>query len=137
MTIGLHARLTMPSPLDEFYGLQLIELTDSVVTAHVPVRPAILQPLGMVHGGVYPAIAEALSSLGTNKGLPEGFAALGMSNATNFLRPVSSGTIHAAASVLHRGRTTWVWDVAFTDDSDRRCAVTRMTLAVRSIGETR
>ena len=32
---------------------------------------------------------------------------------------------------LHRGRTTWVWDVRFSDDADRTCAVTRMTIAVR------
>jgi uncharacterized protein (TIGR00369 family) len=54
-----------------------------------------------------------------------------MSNATSFLRPVSDGTIHATARRLHGGRSTWVWDVEFTDDAGRRCAVTRMTLAIR------
>jgi acyl-coenzyme A thioesterase PaaI-like protein len=32
---------------------------------------------------------------------------------------------------LHRGRTTWVWDVRFSDDAGHLCAVTRMTIAVR------
>ncbi|MEA2153596.1 MAG: hypothetical protein QOI18_1829, partial [Solirubrobacteraceae bacterium] len=31
------------------------------------------------------------------------------------------------------GRTTWVWDVRFTDDAGRTCAVTRMTIAVRPL----
>ena len=35
------------------------------------------------------------------------------------------------AARRHRGRTTWVWDVDFTDDAGRTCAVTRMTIAVR------
>ena len=32
---------------------------------------------------------------------------------------------------MHRGRTTWVWDVSFTDDEGRLCATSRVTLAVR------
>ena len=32
---------------------------------------------------------------------------------------------------IHRGRTSWVWDVSFTDDDDRLCAASRVTLAVR------
>ncbi len=41
--------------------------------------------------------------------------------------------VHALATRLHRGRTTWVWDVRFSDDADRTCAVTRMTIAVRPV----
>ena len=43
--------------------------------------------------------------------------------------------MHAHASVIHRGRTTWVWDVRFADDEERVCAVTRMTIAVRPAPE--
>jgi acyl-coenzyme A thioesterase PaaI-like protein len=41
--------------------------------------------------------------------------------------------VHAHATRLHRGRTTWVWDVRFSDDAGRTCAVTRMTVAVRPL----
>ena len=37
------------------------------------------------------------------------------------------------ARPIHRGRTTWVWDVDFTDDEGRLCAVSRVTLAVRPL----
>ena len=39
----------------------------------------------------------------------------------------------ARAMRLHRGRTTWVWDVTFSDDEGRTCGVTRMTIAVRPL----
>ena len=52
---------------------------------------------------------------------------------TNFLRPITDGAVHALATRLHRGRTTWVWDVRMSDDADRTCAVTRMTIAVRPL----
>jgi uncharacterized protein (TIGR00369 family) len=61
---------------------------------------------------------------------------MGLGNQTSFMRPITEGTIHAEASVLHRGRTTWVWDVRISDDQGRLCAVTRMTVAVRE-GEWR
>ena len=42
---------------------------------------------------------------------------MGLSNLTSFLRPITAGTIHAAARARHRGRTTWVWEVEITDDA--------------------
>jgi 1,4-dihydroxy-2-naphthoyl-CoA hydrolase len=124
----------MPSPFDRHYGLELDEATDEVVRGHVPVREHVLQPVGLVHGGVHASIAEALASLGTNVGVvPEGSIGLGMSNHSTFLRPIREGTIHAVARRIHRGRTTWVWDVELTDDDGRLCAVSRVTIAVRPL----
>jgi uncharacterized protein (TIGR00369 family) len=121
-----------PSPFDRHYGLELDEATDELVRAHVPVREHLLQPIGLVHGGVYASIAEALASVGTNVAVvPEGDRGLGMSNSSTFLRPIQDGTIHAAARRVHRGRTTWVWDVQLKDDEGRLCAVSRVTIAVR------
>jgi uncharacterized protein (TIGR00369 family) len=118
---------------DALYGLEIDEMTPERATAHVPVRNAIRQPMGLVHGGVYASIAESLTSLATGAGVvPEGLVPQGMSNATSFLRPILEGTIHATAVRRHRGRTTWIWDVDFTDDDGRLCATTRMTIAVRA-----
>jgi 1,4-dihydroxy-2-naphthoyl-CoA hydrolase len=127
-------REEMPSPFDRHYGLEIDEATDEVVRAHVLVREHLLQPVGLVHGGVHASIAEALASFGTNVGvLPEGNIGLGMSNHSTFLRSIREGTIHATARRVHRGRTTWVWDVELTDDDGRLCAVSRVTIAVRPL----
>jgi 1,4-dihydroxy-2-naphthoyl-CoA hydrolase len=90
-----------------------------------------MQPFGLVHGGVYAAVAESLASHGTGAVLGEGRVAMGLSNQTNFLRPVTTGTINARAVRRHGGRTTAVWDVEITDDSDRLCALSRVTIAIR------
>jgi uncharacterized protein (TIGR00369 family) len=117
---------------DRLYGLELLSYTDGEVSAQVRVRDEIKQPAGLVHGGVYASIAESMASLATALAvMPEGNTAMGLSNSTSFLRPVTEGVVHARASAIHRGRTTWVWDVSFTDDAGRSCAVTRMTIAVR------
>jgi uncharacterized protein (TIGR00369 family) len=117
---------------DRLYGLELVEFSDTEVRARVQLRDELQQPLGLLHGGVYASIAESVASLATALGvLDDGQVAMGLSNSTSFLRPVTEGAVHAHATRLHRGRTTWVWDVQFSDDAGRLCAVTRMTIAVR------
>jgi 1,4-dihydroxy-2-naphthoyl-CoA hydrolase len=121
---------------DRLYGLHIVDYAEGEVSAQVTVRDEVKQPAGLVHGGVYASIAESMASLATAIAvMPEGKMAMGLSNSTSFLRPVTEGVVHAQASVIHRGRTTWVWDVRFTDDAGRSCAVTRMTIAVRSAPE--
>jgi uncharacterized protein (TIGR00369 family) len=117
---------------DRLYGLELVEFSDTEVRARVQLRDDLKQPIGLLHGGVYASIAESVASLATALGvLDDGQVAMGLSNSTSFLRPVTEGAVHAHATRLHRGRTTWVWDVQFSDDAGRLCAVTRMTIAVR------
>lgn len=120
------------SPFDRHLGLELLHCDRELVTARVPVRPELTQPLGMVHGGVYAAIAEATASLGTNHAVAAaGGVGLGQSNNCSFLRPVVSGAVHAAARIRHRGRSSHVWDVELCDDDGRLCAIARVTVAVR------
>ena len=118
---------------DALYGLEILSLGEEEATARVKVRPQVLQPAGLVHGGVYTSIAESLTSFATwNAVSAGGGSAQGLSNQTSFLRPIMSGTIHATARRRHRGRTTWVWEVDITDDEGRTCALVRMTIAVRA-----
>lgn len=122
------------SPFDQYYGLEIVSLGDGVAEARLETGPQHSQPTGVVHGGVYCAIAEAIASEGTNHAVgPSGRIGLGMSNSTNFLRsaPVP-GVLVARAEALHRGRSAWVWDVTIGDESGTvRYAVTRMVIAVR------
>jgi 1,4-dihydroxy-2-naphthoyl-CoA hydrolase len=119
---------------DGHYGLEIMTISDEEVTAQVAVRDELKQPAGLVHGGVFASMAEAMTSLGTWHAVrDEGRSAQGLSNQTSFLRPILDGTIHAVARRRHRGRTTWVWEVEISDDQQRLCALVRMTIAVREV----
>ena len=121
-----------PVGFDRHYGLEIVSMNDEEVRARVPVRPELLQPAGLVHGGVFASMAESMTSIATWVAVHEdGKAAMGQSNQTSFLRPIVAGTIHATGRRRHRGRTTWVWEVDITDDDVRLCALVRMTVAVR------
>jgi 1,4-dihydroxy-2-naphthoyl-CoA hydrolase len=119
---------------DRVYGLEINEISDGLVRGSVRVRDDLKQPAGLVHGGVYASIAESLATNGTAAMVfAHGNTAMGLSNQTSFLRPLTAGSINAVARARHRGRTTWVWEVELTDDDGRLCALTRVTIAVRPL----
>ena len=121
--------------LDAVLGFQIDEVGEARAVGRVSVSDRVRQPFGLVHGGVYAALAESLAARGTHgAGAGKGRVAVGLSNQTSFLRPVRDGTVHAEARRRHRGRTTWVWDVDFTDDEGNLCALSRITLALRPSG---
>jgi 1,4-dihydroxy-2-naphthoyl-CoA hydrolase len=123
---------TTPSGFAESIGIEWIDLDPENARARAAVQAHLLQPFGVVHGGVYSSLAESICSAATYDAVrEEGMVALGQSNDTNFLRPIAEGHVNATARVRHRGRTTWLWDVEITDDEDRLCALVRMTIAVR------
>jgi uncharacterized protein (TIGR00369 family) len=126
-------RLALEDTFIAKIGLEIDDLVEvGVRTARLPVVPGVCQPMGIVHGGVYAAIAETLASMGTADGvIALGNIPLGMSNNTSFLRPVSDGHVHARAEAFHRGRTSWVWDVEMRNDGGKLCATSRVTIAVR------
>jgi 1,4-dihydroxy-2-naphthoyl-CoA hydrolase len=118
--------------VNAFLGLEVTAWEEGLIRGTVEVRDELKQPAGLVHGGVYGTIAESLASLATHFAVVEdGRAAMGLGNQTSFLRPITEGRVHAEARARHRGRSTWVWEVDFTDDEGRLCALSRMTVAVR------
>jgi uncharacterized protein (TIGR00369 family) len=127
-----------PSPvppgetLDATLGFETLEAGAELARGRAEVRDRHKQPFGLVHGGVYAALAESLASQATYLAVAgDGNIAVGLSNHTSFMRPILSGSVHAEARRRHRGRTTWVWDVEMTDDDGRLCALARVTIAVR------
>jgi 1,4-dihydroxy-2-naphthoyl-CoA hydrolase len=122
----------VPGTLDDVLGFELLEASPERCRARFAVEKRVQQPLGLVHGGAYAALAESMVSVTTFGAVEgEGYFAVGQSNHTHFFRPATEGVVHAEGAPIHRGRTSWVWDVSFTDDEGRLCAASRVTLAVR------
>lgn len=121
-----------PQNLNDALGMEVGEFDEQRITGSFPVTDSVRQPFGIVHGGAYASLAETLASVATYFAVQaNGEIAVGQNNDTSFLRPVSEGTVHAEGTRRHRGRTSWIWDVEFTDDQGRVCALSRVTIAVR------
>ncbi len=118
--------------LDGVLGFEVVEIGAEHAVGRFAIQDRVRQRFGLVHGGAYAALAEMLATEATVASVyPNGFAAMGISNDTSFLKPARGETITARARVRHRGRTTWVWEVDHTDDEGRVCAISRVTIAVR------
>jgi 1,4-dihydroxy-2-naphthoyl-CoA hydrolase len=121
-----------PGTLDDVLGFELLEATAERCRGRFAAEKRVQQPFGLVHGGAYMAMAETMASVSTALAVAaDGNIALGQANNASFFRPVSEGVVHAEGEPIHRGRTSWVWDIRFTDDEGRLCASARVTIAAR------
>jgi uncharacterized protein (TIGR00369 family) len=114
-------------------GLQFDEITSTRVTAHLEIGEQHLQPYGLVHGGVYAAVAESLASVGATVAAGtegSGRGAVGLENHTSFLRTARAGQrVDAEATVRHAGRRVHQWEVTMRDAEDgRELATSRVRL---------
>ena len=122
------------SHFDALVGTEWLDDDPEHTRAHVPVRDELLQPFGIVHGGVMSTLVESVCSRATALAVYEkGMVAMGQSINVNFIRPVTEGRAEVVARARHRGRTTWVWDAEVRDAEDRLCALGQMTIAVRPL----
>jgi 1,4-dihydroxy-2-naphthoyl-CoA hydrolase len=106
---------------DKEIGLTYLEATADGARGRLDIQNKLLQPWGIVHGGVYCAIVESLASIAGYVWLSEngGGIVVGVNNNTDFLHAISSGTVYAAATPLHRGRRQQLWLTTITDENDR------------------
>ncbi|MFC0315560.1 PaaI family thioesterase [Gordonia phosphorivorans] len=117
--------------LDKVLGLQLIEASGEGVRATLEITSDHHQPFGIVHGGVYCAIAESAASISAFCWLQEteiGGTAVGVNNNTDFLRSVSAGTMTLTTVPVHRGRRQQLWQVDIADADGRLLAQSRVRL---------
>jgi uncharacterized protein (TIGR00369 family) len=122
---------TAASSYDELLGLEIVACGEELVRARLAVHDGVKQPMGLVHGGVYASLAEAMVVGATRKALGDPARIVrGLSTQTSFLRPGLEGTLHATARRRHRGRTTWVWETEVADDRERLCALVRVTVQI-------
>ena len=124
--------MTTPAPyssnFDDLLGLRMVSAGGDHVVAELPVGPHLLQPTGIVHGGVHATVVETTASVGASLWLGEGRAAVGLSNHTDFLRSVSDGTLHIEALPVQQGRTLQLWRVEVVDEVGRPVSSGRVRL---------
>ena len=106
---------------DSELGLEYLELTPDGGRAQLKIKDRLLQPWGIVHGGVYCSIVEGLASVCGQVWLLEngGGHVVGVNNNTDFLRAISAGTVTAVSTPIHRGRRQQLWLITITDEDDR------------------
>jgi 1,4-dihydroxy-2-naphthoyl-CoA hydrolase len=131
----------LPAPLipvektfEGWLGLEWLELTRESVHVRFEVREDLKQPLGLMHGGIYCAVAESMASVATVRAVwEECKIGTGLSNSASFLRPVTGGIVDVRARCRGHDDREWTWSHEFRDDRNRLCALVDVTIAVRDM----
>lgn len=120
---------------DTELGLTYLELTPDGGRAQLTIHDKLLQPWGIVHGGVYCSIVESLASVSGHIWLSEngGGTVVGVNNNTDFLRAIGSGTVTAVSEPIHRGRRQQLWLITITDENGK--LVARGQVRLQNIAE--
>ena len=112
--------LTAPAPsaFIRASGFVADEVSATRVRGHADFGPEHHTDQGVVHGGVYATIVEIAGGAGANAAVAgRGQFAVGVHNATDFLRASTGGRALVAAEALHQGRTQQLWQVVITDEA--------------------
>lgn len=136
---------SLPAPLtplertfEGFLGLEWIELTPTSAQVSFQVRENLTQPLGLLHGGIFSAVAETVASIATvHEVWRDGYIGSGLSNTASFLRPVTAGTVTVTARLRYHDQWEWLWGHEFRDEQGRLCALVDVTIAVRPLSPGR
>lgn len=116
-------------------GVTFLKVNSEEVIAELVVGPVHRQPLGIVHGGVYSGLVEAVCSVGAGfDAMKRGKLVVGLENHTSFLSAVREGIIRATARPLSRGSRSQVWEASITDSNGRVAATGRLRLLVLDRG---
>jgi uncharacterized protein (TIGR00369 family) len=136
---GLWDRASLPDPViplersfEGWLGLEWLGLDRESAHVRFEVRENLKQPLGLLHGGIFSAVAETVASVATvNAVWEDGYIGSGLSNYASFLRPVTGGTLDVIAKLRGHDDREWTWGHEFRDEQGRLCALVDVTIAVR------
>jgi 1,4-dihydroxy-2-naphthoyl-CoA hydrolase len=100
-------------------GLRFDEISGKRVRGEIELDERHHTPWGVVHGGVYTTAVESAASVGASTAVEgRGQFAVGVSNSTDFLRPVTEGSVAVVAEPIMQGKIQQLWEVIITRSDD-------------------
>jgi uncharacterized protein (TIGR00369 family) len=112
--------------LAERMGILVTECSAERIVATMPVE-GNTQPFGLMHGGAYAVLGEALGSIHANYLAPEGMVGVGIDINATHTGSATEGLVTAVCTPIHAGRTLTVHEIVITSEDGRRCSTVRIT----------
>lgn len=121
-----------PNTLMQTLDIEYTDVGENFLEARMPVNEKVYQPDGILHGGATVALAESVASAASYIFVDaQKYAIRGIEISANHVRSISTGYVYARASILHKGRTTQLWEIRVSDAEGRlisHCKLTTLAL---------
>lgn len=109
-------------------GIKFTNVQVDSIRATMPVNSKTCQPNGWLHGGASLAFAESLAGAGSYLLVDrDRYNVFGLQVSGNHISSVNQGILQGNAELIHKGKTTHVWEVKISDDNHKLISVVRVT----------
>ncbi len=114
--------------LMETLEIQYTEIGDDFLTATMPVNSRVHQPMGLLHGGATVALAESVGSTASHLFIDTtNYEVRGIEITANHVKSKKEGIVSATARIIHKGRTTHLWEIRIVDEEDKLISICKLT----------
>lgn len=114
--------------LMETLDIEFVAIDDITLTAKMPVTSKVHQPDGVLHGGASVALAESCGSAAAYIFLDEKKVMIrGIEIAANHIKSIVEGYVYAKATIIHKGRTTQLWQIRIENENNELISLVKLT----------
>ena len=114
--------------LMETLHIEFVDVTQDTVTARMPVNSRVHQPDGVLHGGASVALAESVGSAGAYIFLQDKNVSIrGIEISANHVKSIRDGFVYAHATIVHKGRTTQLWQIRIENQDKELISLVKLT----------
>lgn len=112
------------NPFVQLIGVEIAEVGPDRSLLRLELRPEMLNPHGLVHGGALFTLADNAAGCASST---DGRTYVTQGGDIHFLHTQASGAVWAEALVKHRGRSTVLVEVSLTGEGGRLLATASFT----------
>ncbi|MEN8929455.1 MAG: PaaI family thioesterase [Flavobacteriales bacterium] len=125
------ANASSQNTMMEVLGIKYTDVGEDYICGTMPVDKRTHQPMGIMHGGASAALIETLGSIGSHIFIDSNTQfSSGLDLNINHIRAVRSGIVTGKAVLVHKGKTTHVWQVDITNEENKLVSTGRLTVFI-------
>jgi uncharacterized protein (TIGR00369 family) len=114
----------------EYNGVRLVEIGKGHARGKIDIRPELLNPNKILHGGVLGMLADTVAIFGCVY-LYEVASVTTVSMTISYFKSVTSGSVTATAKMLSQGKSISHWQVDITDDDGHLLAAGFVSYSIK------
>ena len=128
---------TCKNTLISHLGIVFTEMSEGKLVATMPVDNRTMQPMKLLHGGAIMALAETVGSAGSFLMVDrKKYSVVGMEINANHVGSATSDFVTGSGRLLHKGKTTHVWEILVNDQFGKPVSICRMTNMILEIKDS-